>query len=154
RDIDSVTGPTVLLVHNAVVRDVVLDGAAFDVVTNHCVMHVAVAQSESAPADVEIVAIAVARSVVGEFGMLDDKVTIAAAAENSILVVMEITVAHCESGAFDPDTGAVAIRDLCTGKLDSFDSRIRAFDDPDRLALGAGTVGAQMYPTTHAADGE
>src|SRR5688572_29271260 len=85
--------------------------------------------------------------------MLDDDVALRISArENSVLVVMEITVAQPQPRAFEAYARAVAVRHRGARELDIFDPRVRALDDPDGLAFGDGAARLQMGASADAAD--
>src|SRR5689334_24349904 len=103
----------------------------------------------------EIVSLAIAEPVVRELRMLDDDIARRVGpGEDAVLVVVEITVAHRETGALEPDAGAIVVGHRRAGKLQALDGCVVALDDPDCLAFGMRTVGAKVGAPADPADRE
>src|SRR4051812_1079442 len=86
-------------------------------------------------ADVEIMCLAVASAVKGEFAVINrESAGRPCPAEQTILVVVEITIVEGQIAALIANSGAVGIRYLGTGKLKVVNRNIAAGDE-NRLAV-------------------
>ena len=145
-----------MLVHDAVIENPVLERAALDVMPDNGMVNMAVSQGETSfPADIDVVAVTVAESVVRECpARLESFLLFTAPRQLGVLVVMKMAAAQGKSRSFVPDSRAIAIGDRRSRKLDTFDRRVVPFKHPDRLALGAGAVGTQVRATADGTDRE
>ena len=84
------------------------------------------------------------RSVAREFRILDHDFAIApVAAENAVLVVMKIAVAHGEPTPLEANASAISIDDFGARKLDVLDLYVVTLDDPDAFLFGTATGSCQ-----------
>ena len=117
------------------------------------VVQITEAHREASAASVDVVAEAVAETVVCKLRMLDEDVACGiGVAEYAVFVMVKIAVAQRKSRAFEADARAVAVSYCGAGKLQPFYCRIAALEYPDRLALGAGAARAQVRAAARAAN--
>jgi hypothetical protein len=76
-----------------------------------------------------------AEAIALEPGTLDQEHPAARPAQDALLVVVEVHVAHGEIIALDPNAGAVVVADRDAGALDALDQHIVRSDHEGRLAF-------------------
>jgi len=103
--------------------------------------------------NVYIVAVAVAKPVVGEFGMFDGNVAARiGVGENAVPISVKEAVSQREARGFETKACPVSIGDPGAGEFDAFDRSAIALDHPAAFLHGVRAVRPEMGATTNTAN--
>ena len=139
-----------------VVQDVIYCRAAFQKVSRNRTMGIVEAKRKRGRMpDVKIVRLAVVKTVVLEFRVLDQNVAPSDVAfQDAFLIVVEIAVAHRKVNAGISDACAIFIRHNGAGKLDVLNESVITGRNPDTFSLRILARGSEMRASIDAPQGQ
>ncbi len=101
--------------------------------------------------EVDGVRLAGARAIADELGVFDVDYAVRDRAEDAVLVVVEIALAHGQRAALVADAGPVAVIDPRAGELEGFDCQVARTDD-ERLVVAVHAGRDGLHQTGEPAD--